>query len=360
MLRISTSQIGHLAVGMKTLARELGHEWVDPERPGLDGLQRTRRHSPEYCCYPFRLALADCLSALEQGADTIVFFGGKGICRLAMYQAVQQEILRREGYTFKAHVVSGGIRASLYGILREESPYGRSPSYTPRTFLGFWKFMYKLKVIERWRHALLRARPFAADQAAVGETFRQLIAELDDCHDSLAIRRLGHRGLDRIRAHPAEPGRKLPRIGIIGESYACIDEFTNRRVIERLNRMGVEVISPFSEYKFMSVVTRMYYKTEAARIRRARRFFKSPGGGDSLLSAAYAQEFADGCDGVLHLYPFTCLPETSVRQVVQPYLAEREVPYMYFNLDEQTGEEGFATRLETFVDVVRARQRRRG
>ena len=38
MLKISTSQIGFLGVAMKTLARELGHDWVDPDRPGLDGL----------------------------------------------------------------------------------------------------------------------------------------------------------------------------------------------------------------------------------------------------------------------------------------------------------------------------------
>jgi predicted nucleotide-binding protein (sugar kinase/HSP70/actin superfamily) len=149
--------------------------------------------------------------------------------------------------------------------------------------------------------------------------------------------------------------RLLPKIGLIGESYACIDEFTNRKIVERLNKMGIEVVSPISEYKFMSVVTRLYYKTESKRIERARRFFKAPGGGDSLLSAAYAIEFSESMDGILHIYPFTCLPETSVRQVIEPYLADRKVPYLHFNLDEQTGEEGFATRLETFADMIKMR-----
>jgi predicted nucleotide-binding protein (sugar kinase/HSP70/actin superfamily) len=359
MLRISTSQIGYLATAMKTLARELGHEWVDPDRPGLEGLIRTRRLSPEYCCYPFRLALADCLSALDKGADTIVFFGGKGICRLSMYQAVQREILQEEGRSFTAHVVSGSIRSSLYGVLHEASPYRGSPSYTPRTFSGFWKMMYKLKVIERWRRALLEVRPRAEDQAAASGVFAELISELDRTHDAPRIVRLGHRGLRRLRAVATDPARRLPRVGVIGESYTCIDEFTNRRILERLNRMGLEVISPMSEYGFMSVVTRLYYRTQAHRIERARKFFKAPGGGDSLLSVAYAQEFADSCDGILHLYPFTCLPETSVRQVLQPYLDDREVPYLHLSIDEQTAEEGFATRLETFAEIVRARFARR-
>ncbi|MDD5306692.1 MAG: hypothetical protein PHU25_05160 [Deltaproteobacteria bacterium] len=360
MLRISTSQIGYLGVGMKTLAVALGHEWVSPERPGIESLSRARRHSPEYCCYPFRLALADCFSALDRGADTIVFFGGKGICRLSMYQAVQREILRLEGRTFKAHVVQKDIRASLYGILREESPYGRSWTYTPRTFLGFARFMYKLKVIERWRGALLEVRPYATDQDAVTAAFRELVARLDDVHGLRAIRRLCREGLALLRAAPHDRSRRLPRVGIIGESYAAIDELTNRRIVERLNRMGAEVVSPMSEYLFMSVVTRLYYRTQAKLIRAARRFFKAPGGGDSLLSAGHAVEFARTCDGVLHLYPFTCLPETSVRQVVEPYLRHRGVPYLHFNIDEQTGEEGFATRLETFVEMIRERARERG
>jgi predicted nucleotide-binding protein (sugar kinase/HSP70/actin superfamily) len=355
LLRISTSQIGYLGVGMKTLARELGHEWVDPERPGLKGLTRTRRLSPEYCCYPFRLALADCLSALDRGADTIVFFGGKGICRLAMYQVAQREILHHEGRRFRAHVVSGGIRASLYGILREESPFRDSWTYTPRTFVGFWKFMAKLKVIERWRKTLLQVRPYALDQPGATRLFEQLVRQLDATHDTLRITQLGLRGARRLRELPQDRSRRLPRVGLIGESYACIDEFTNRRIVERLNRAGIEVVSPISEYMFMLVVTRAYYLTHADLLERARRFFKAPGGGDSLLTAAHALQFAETCDGILHLYPFTCLPETSARQVIEPYLRERGTPYLYINLDEQTGEEGFATRLETFVDMIEMR-----
>jgi len=355
VLKISTSQIGYLGVAMRALANQLGHEWVSPDRPGLEGLVRTRRLSPEYCCYPFRLALADCLSALDKGADTIVFFGGKGICRLAMYQAAQREIMRHEGRVFRSHVVSGSIRASLYGILREESPYRDSWTYTPRTFLGFWKFMYKLKVIERWRRALLSVRPYAFDQGAATRLFEDLVEELDGTHGVLGMIRLGRRGVKRLRGVSQDRTRRLPRVGIIGESYASIDEFTNRRIVERLNRMGVEVVSPISEYAFMTVVTRMYYKTQARLIERARRFFRAPGGGDSLLSVGHALEFVETTDGILHLYPFTCLPETSVRQVLEPYMAKLRFPYMHFNLDEQTGEEGFATRLETFVDMIKMR-----
>ena len=354
MLKIATSQIGYLAVGMKTLAHELGHEWVTPSRPGLHSLTATRRKSPDYCCYPFRLSLADCISALDKGADTIVFFGGKGICRLAMYQALQRELLEQDGRSFRAHVVSGNIRSSLYGLLRDESPYRRSWSYTPRTFVGFWKFMYKLKIIERWRARLLAVRPYAFDQRGATDLFEELIAVLDRTHRAGAIWRLGRQGLARLDATERDTTRRLPKVGVIGESYACIDAFTNRNLVARLNRLGIEVVSPLSEYKFMTVVTRLYYKTEKKRIRRARRFFQTSGGGDSLLSVAYAQEFADTTNGIIHLYPFTCLPETSVRQVIDPYLRDRQMPYLYFNLDEQSGEEGFNTRLETFVEMVHA------
>jgi predicted nucleotide-binding protein (sugar kinase/HSP70/actin superfamily) len=198
-------------------------------------------------------------------------------------------------------------------------------------------------------------RPYARDQAGATRLFERLIDELDRTHDGPRISRLGLRGTRELRGLPQNRSRTLPRVGMIGESYACIDGFTNRGIVERLNRAGIEVVSPISEYMFMLVVTRLYYLTHADLIERARRFFKAPGGGDSLLTAAHALEFAETCDGILHLYPFTCLPETSARQVIEPYLRERGVPYLYINLDEQTGEEGFATRVETFVDMIEMR-----
>lgn len=68
----------------------------------------------------------------------------------------------------------------------------------------------------------------------------------------------------------------------------------------------------------------------------------------------------DGYDGVVQLAPFTCIPEIVAKGVLPSVSLDLDIPIISFFLDEQTGEAGFRTRLEAFVDLlVRRRNRRR-
>ena len=58
-------------------------------------------------------------------------------------------------------------------------------------------------------------------------------------------------------------------------------------------------------------------------------------------------------DGVIHLLPAFCMPETSVRPILEKIHQESGIPFLSLSLDEQVAEAGIDTRLEAFVDVVR-------
>jgi len=60
----------------------------------------------------------------------------------------------------------------------------------------------------------------------------------------------------------------------------------------------------------------------------------------------------EGMDGVIHVYPFTCTPEIVARGIMHKIAAERNLPLVCFSMDEQSGEAGFQTRLEAFVDIL--------
>ena len=67
-----------------------------------------------------------------------------------------------------------------------------------------------------------------------------------------------------------------------------------------------------------------------------------------------------GYDGVIQLAPFTCIPEIVAKGVLPSVSRDLDIPIISFFLDEQTGEAGFRTRLEAFVDLlVRRREQRR-
>ena len=65
----------------------------------------------------------------------------------------------------------------------------------------------------------------------------------------------------------------------------------------------------------------------------------------------------EGFDGVIQLLPFGCMPETTVRPILQKIAQEKKIPFISFSLDEQTGEVGITTRIEAFVDLIKSRQK---
>ena len=59
-----------------------------------------------------------------------------------------------------------------------------------------------------------------------------------------------------------------------------------------------------------------------------------------------------GWDGMVHLYPFTCMPEIISRSILPQISKEYDMPVLSLVVDEQTGKTGFQTRLEAFVDLL--------
>jgi len=58
----------------------------------------------------------------------------------------------------------------------------------------------------------------------------------------------------------------------------------------------------------------------------------------------------------VHLYPFTCMPEIITRAIAPEISMKHDMPFLSLVVDEHTGEAGFQTRLEAFVDLLQRRK----
>ena len=82
-------------------------------------------------------------------------------------------------------------------------------------------------------------------------------------------------------------------------------------------------------------------------------------GGDALeciSDVMYAQE--KGTDGLIHVSPFTCMPEIMSQNIFPKMREDVNLPILSLIMDEQTGKAGYITRLEAFVDLMRRKKRR--
>ena len=83
-------------------------------------------------------------------------------------------------------------------------------------------------------------------------------------------------------------------------------------------------------------------------------------GGDALeciSDVAYANE--RGIDGIIHISPFTCMPEIMSQNIFPAMREDVDIPILPLIMDEQTGRAGYITRLEAFVDLMRRRKRKK-
>jgi predicted nucleotide-binding protein (sugar kinase/HSP70/actin superfamily) len=58
-------------------------------------------------------------------------------------------------------------------------------------------------------------------------------------------------------------------------------------------------------------------------------------------------------DGVVQLLPFSCMPELTVRPILEKIHQETGIPFLSLSFDEEMAQAGLETRLEAFSDVVK-------
>jgi predicted nucleotide-binding protein (sugar kinase/HSP70/actin superfamily) len=63
-------------------------------------------------------------------------------------------------------------------------------------------------------------------------------------------------------------------------------------------------------------------------------------------------------DGVIHLYPFTCMPEIVAQNILVQGTRALDIPLLTIIASEQTGEAGVETRIEAFLELLAERRSR--
>jgi predicted nucleotide-binding protein (sugar kinase/HSP70/actin superfamily) len=83
-------------------------------------------------------------------------------------------------------------------------------------------------------------------------------------------------------------------------------------------------------------------------------FFIGGDGQESIMNTILYKKA--GYDGVIQAQPFGCLPETAAKEILTKVSEDYDIPVLSLAFDEQTGEAGFVTRLEAFVDMIKSRR----
>lgn len=145
---------------------------------------------------------------------------------------------------------------------------------------------------------------------------------------------------------PVEVVRPLSVV-IMAHGYNLFDERISMRLINKLDKMGVKSYTALNVKKedalnsIRSLGEIQYWANEL----------------DLTGTAAYYM-LNNKVDGIIALSAFGCGPDSLMVDEIQYHAKERNMPMIHLTIDEHTGEAGFVTRIEAFVDMLLRKKRK--
>jgi predicted nucleotide-binding protein (sugar kinase/HSP70/actin superfamily) len=128
------------------------------------------------------------------------------------------------------------------------------------------------------------------------------------------------------------------KIVLISHPYNLYDSYINLDIKKKLEKLKVEPIFidevQSSKSKVQSLDFKFHWEFAKEIMEKVKEILKY-----KISGAIEISSFQCGCDAVL-------------KEFVEKEFKKRKIPFLYLLIDEQTGEAGFQTRLEAFVDTI--------
>ena len=360
--KIAFPHMGLIYVAWSAALRKVGLEPYVPPYTSKKTLSLGTKHSPEAICLPYKLILGNFIEALDGGTDYVAMITSPGICRLGEYGKCIQNALHDLGYDARYIELQlyDGIEG-MYRFLREITGKNRPLMFINAIVTAIRK-VFLVDDLET-KLAYLRAREIKQGDAEKAFERALKIVEAED--SLLKLSKAKKRAFAEMDKVKIDKNKEVLYVDITGEIYLVCDPFSNQNIEKELGYMGVQVRKSLTVSSFLkdAIIPKMFRKGET-HLQRANRLAKPylmrDIGGDALecvSDVAYANE--RGIDGIIHISPFTCMPEIMSQNIFPAMRENCEIPILPLIMDEQTGKAGYLTRLEAFVDLMKRRKRKK-
>ncbi len=355
--------MGNLHIALAAFIGNIGCDVVLGPKPNKETLNTGVKYAPELVCLPFKVTLGDLFQSLKKGSDTLAFIGGGDwSCRFGYYGRIQCSILKKFGYEFKPLFVSFENTKSIASQIL--SLNNNSWTITLKNVLrAFTLAWHKSKLVNITEELARRTRPFEIKKGVASELEREFLKTIEEENSIYKLRRMKQKIKESFFSIKENSTFEPLRILIVGESYCVIEPFVNFDLIEYLGGQGV-LAEPFlttHQWLFYHALRKdegsNLSKEKAKKL--AEPFWAYGTGGEDQVSIGHAINAArQGFDGIIHLMPFSCMPETAALPVFEKISELYSIPFLNFSLDEYSSPTGFYTRIEAFLDCLMLRRKK--
>lgn len=357
-MKITFPHIGNSYIPIKALFDDLGVETIVPPKCSKKTLELGTKYAPELICLPLKINLGNYIESIEKGADTIVITGGCGPCRFGYYSEIQKEILKDLGYDVDV-IALEAPEGDRLEFLRRVSKIANTKNII-KISKSLKNAVSILKKLNRLEEIVLKTRPYEINENEVDNLYNHFISKLENSTGSKEMIIHLDKVLKMMDKIPLDRNREVLKVGIVGEIYTVIEDFSNFDIGKKLNKMGVEVHKSLSTGEWiteMLLFRSLGMSKEMEIWEAAKPYVKTCIGGHARETVGNTVLYSRrGYDGVVQLMPFTCMPEIVAMSLMPSIQSDNNIPVLSLIIDEMTGEAGYLTRLEAFIDLLRNRK----
>jgi len=136
------------------------------------------------------------------------------------------------------------------------------------------------------------------------------------------------------------------KVLLLGHNYNIYDDYISMDLIKKLRNQNVQLMTP-------EMVTKREILEGNKKLSKDMFWTLEK----KTIGMAFYYLENKKVDGIIHVSSFGCGPDSLVGEILERSAKKQyKVPFLYLNLDEHSGEAGFNTRLEAFLDVLEGRK----
>jgi predicted nucleotide-binding protein (sugar kinase/HSP70/actin superfamily) len=358
-MKITFPHMGNVHFAAKALFEDLEIDYVVPPFSSKASLEIGSLHSAEEMCLPFKIMIGNYMHAIEQGADTVIITGSCGPCRFGEYCELQMNLLNKLGHKLDFIVIDSPGDIGAKELLAR---LGRISSNSRISKLNKIRALHHaVKVVNLIDEVEAKARYLAGFEKNKGEC-KKILNECkhaaQNCHKSQSMLALMNSYLDQLNNVALDNDKNPIKIAIIGEIYTVIEPFSNLYIEDKLMDYGVSTKRTLSPSWWLKNLVLSPTNLNQLEIKRkAKEYLPLMIGGharECIGEAVLAHD--EGFDGAIQIFPMGCMPEIVSKAILPKISRDKDFPILTLVVDEMTGEAGYVTRIEAFVDLLERRK----
>ena len=358
-MKVTFPHMGNVYLAAKALLDGLGIDYVIPPKNNKEALDIGTLHSPEEMCLPFKLMIGNYVQAIQKGADTIIIVGSCGPCRFGEYCELQMNLMKNLGYDLNFIVIDYPKDIGIKELYRRINQISSKSS--GKTFEKLKALNDSLKVIRLIDEIEEAAHMFAGYERNKGDC-KHILNECKEealkCRTSKEMINLLIEYKEKIRHVPVDINKNPLKIAVIGEIYTVIEPYTNFSIEDKLMGYGVSSHRGLTPSWWVKNALLSPLKINSLTIRRnAKKYLPLQIGGHAIECVGEAVTASkEGYDGAIQIFPMGCMPEIVSKSILPTISKDLDFPVMSLVVDDMTGEAGYITRIEAFIDLLERRR----